>query len=169
MSLICPLDISCPQFPMLPALTLCYTFTTLTDLAPLAIKLHPTYTCNPHYHMLPGCHSLPYLSAPITCLLSPLIFIFFLITSHGTNIPISLSSFSSLSIPPSFNHPVCSYPHTQSPQTFPLSYLLYLPTLNRISQPRCHLPSYPGTTTHHVPLLSSFFSFSYSSLHTDQT
>ncbi|CAH02591.1 uncharacterized protein KLLA0_B14949g [Kluyveromyces lactis] len=73
-----------------------YTFTILTNLAPLAIKLHPTYTCNPHFHVLPGCHSLPYLSTPITCLLSPLIFIFFLITSHGTNIPISLSSFSSL-------------------------------------------------------------------------
>ena len=71
--------------------------TILTNLAPLAIKLHLTYTCNPHFHVLPGCvcpSNQPYLSFP--SLLQLLIFIFFLVTSHGTNIPTSLLSFSSL-------------------------------------------------------------------------
>ncbi|BAQ55763.1 hypothetical protein KLMA_20838 [Kluyveromyces marxianus DMKU3-1042] len=86
--------LSCPQFPMLPALHFSYTFTALTNLAPLAIKLHLTYTCNPHFPVLPGCHSQPYLSAPITCLPSHtiLIFIFFFITLYGTNISPSPSS-----------------------------------------------------------------------------
>ncbi|BAO37625.1 hypothetical protein KLMA_10003 [Kluyveromyces marxianus DMKU3-1042] len=115
--------------------------------------------------LLPGCVSLPnptlltvFPFHSFLPLLQLLIFIFFLITSHGANIPTSPLSFSSL----------YSFPHNQSSVTrtihnpklsFPAP--SYLPTTHSKLhlKPHCHLPSYPDTPSYHVPPLSSLFHF----------
>ena len=144
LSLICPPDLSCPQLSLLPALHFSYTLTTLTNLAPLAIKLHLAYTCNQYFPVLPGCVSLPnptlltvFPFHSFLPLLQLLIFIFFLITSHVTSMPI-FPALPFSSILPPLNFQAHCYPHfAQLPQTFlscsPSTYLLQ--ASSSISQP----------------------------------
>ena len=109
---------SAHSFPCYPHFT-SLTFATLTNLAPLAIKPHLTSTSsNLSFHCYPDVRlsltNLTCLSPPLHFflpLLQLLIFILFLVTSHGTNMPTSLLSFSSLSIPSSHNHPSLLLPH----------------------------------------------------------
>jgi hypothetical protein len=81
-------NLSCPQFPMLPALHFSYTFTALTNLAPLAIKLQPTSTssiyvslCYPDDICL--CPSTGFITPPSIPLSLPPLLLFFLFSSSS--------------------------------------------------------------------------------------
>ena len=149
-------NLSCPQFPMLPAPHISYTFTALTNLAPLAIKLHHASTSSIYVSL---CYpddiclypSTGFITPPYTSLSLPpplFIFTFFFVTSHGTNI-------------------LFCYPHIETSPSQLASSCLPLPPDLISSQPCLRTSScYPDIYLYHVshlppPILFFFLVTSY--------
>ena len=167
LSLICPPDLSCPQFPMLPALNLFLHFDYLDQSCS---SCHQTSS---HIHFVNLCFycypdvclsvTQPCLSFPSPPFFPPPspTFDFHFLPRHFTRHEHTHFSFVFLfplySSLPSLIFLANCYPHNNITTSNLLSCSFYLPAPSII----IHLTTfnYPDTTVYHVPPLSSHFHF----------